>query len=113
MALGISMSASAHVYDADAHLLAAGIVIARGLVAAEAKTGGLGALEPRFGPGAMDINQPFDKAITRIYEANPKHGLESYIDSGGRVVSRAPRGDLSPYLMSPCLSRTRVRIESA
>ncbi len=33
------------------------------------------------------------KPITHIYEHNPKHGTRTRIDSRGREISRAPRGD--------------------
>jgi len=75
-----------------------------GLLGDAGKVGRLGAAAEEtgaargFGPGAMNINQPFDKAIERIYQGSPKHGAESYVDSLGRVVSRGPRGDAQAIL---------------
>jgi hypothetical protein len=39
-----------------------------------------------------------EKPVRRIYEHNPKHRAEPYIDSRGREVSRAPRGDCQAML---------------
>jgi RHS repeat-associated protein len=75
-----------------------------GLIGDAAKLDRLGAAAEEagaargFGPGAMHIDQPFDKSIERIYEGSPKHGAESYFDSSGRIVSRAPRGDAQAIL---------------
>ncbi len=85
-----------HSPTSGAGLTVLGITFALPMVAATAGTGGTVATL-----GVTLLSGPSDstkKPVRRVYEHNPKHKDQAYVDSRGRTVSRRPRGDCQGML---------------
>ncbi|WP_344672086.1 DUF6531 domain-containing protein [Catenulispora yoronensis] len=59
-------------------------------------------------PGAGD--DPAEKPLQLIYEANKKHRYKAYVNSRGQVVSRLPRGDAQEMLENSVRTKAKERI---